>query len=87
MFKRLTGFIHRYFRYWILSGTSELHIAGRLDADTTGLVLITDDGRWTFNITSPKYACDKTYRVNLAKPIKGDVAERFANGILLQGEK
>jgi 16S rRNA pseudouridine516 synthase len=32
---------------------SELHIAGRLDADTTGLVLITDDGRWTFAITSP----------------------------------
>lgn len=66
---------------------SELHIAGRLDADTTGLVLITDDGRWTFNITSPKYACYKTYRVHLAKPIKEDVAERFANGILLQGEK
>ncbi|GGP82702.1 pseudouridine synthase [Shewanella ulleungensis] len=66
---------------------SELHIAGRLDADTTGLVLITDDGRWTFNITSPAKLCHKTYRVNLAKPIKEDVAERFANGILLQGEK
>lgn len=32
----------------------DLHIAGRLDADTTGLVLVTDDGRWSHNIISPK---------------------------------
>jgi 16S rRNA pseudouridine516 synthase len=65
---------------------SELHIAGRLDADTTGLVLITDDGRWTFNITSPAKSCSKIYRVKLAKPLANDVAERFLEGISLQGE-
>jgi 16S rRNA pseudouridine516 synthase len=65
---------------------SELHIAGRLDADTTGLVLITDDGRWTFNITSPAKSCSKIYRVKLAKPLAEEVTARFLQGISLQGE-
>lgn len=65
---------------------SELHIAGRLDADTTGLVLITDDGRWTFTITSPTKRCCKVYRVTLVNAIGDDVAQRFQQGILLQGE-
>ncbi|MGX9462348.1 pseudouridine synthase [Shewanella sp. A14] len=65
---------------------SELHIAGRLDADTTGLVLITDDGRWTFAITSPSAKCSKVYRVTLAKPLAEDAADSFLQGIALQGE-
>lgn len=65
---------------------SELHIAGRLDADTTGLILITDDGRWTFNITLPNNDCKKVYRVGLSRDIKDDVASRFKQGIQLQGE-
>ena len=39
---------------------SELHIAGRLDVDTTGLVLITDDGRCTYNITRPDKQCPQS---------------------------
>lgn len=66
---------------------SELHIAGRLDVDTTGLVLITDDGRWSYNITVPDKLCNKVYRVGLSRPIADDVAEKFAKGILLQGEE
>ncbi|MDX8398241.1 MAG: pseudouridine synthase [Mariprofundaceae bacterium] len=65
---------------------SELHIAGRLDADTTGLVLITDDGHWSFNLTSPKNRCAKVYRVVLSRPISSDAIKRFEDGILLQGE-
>ena len=65
---------------------SELHIAGRLDVDTTGLVLITDDGHWSFNLTSPKNKCEKVYQVTLSRPISSDVTERFQEGILLQGE-
>jgi len=65
---------------------SELHIAGRLDADTTGLVLITDDGRWTYNITLPTKQCEKRYRVGLSRAIKDDVAIKFKQGIQLQGE-
>ncbi|WP_394147538.1 pseudouridine synthase [Shewanella atlantica] len=64
----------------------DLHIAGRLDADTTGLVLITDDGRWSFNIINPKYHCEKVYRVSLRDPITADIAQKFARGMQLQGE-
>ncbi len=75
------------FNYLELEKASELHIAGRLDADTTGLVLITDDGRWSFNITLPTKSCKKVYRVTLSRDIKDDVADKFKAGILLQGEQ
>jgi 16S rRNA pseudouridine516 synthase len=68
----------------------DLHIAGRLDADTTGLVLVTDDGRWSHNIISPKKHCAKVYRVNLRNEIlaekSAELIERFEYGIQLQGE-
>lgn len=66
---------------------SELHIAGRLDADTTGLILITDDGRWSFSITRPSRNCPKVYRVNLSKELTADVAIAFKKGVQLQGEQ
>ncbi|PMH28278.1 16S rRNA pseudouridine(516) synthase [Vibrio lentus] len=75
------------FNYLELEKASELHIAGRLDADTTGLVLITDDGRWSFNITLPTKSCKKVYRVTLSRDIKDDVADKFKTGVQLQGEK
>ena len=65
----------------------DMHIAGRLDADTTGLVLVTDDGRWSHNIISPKKQCEKVYRVWLRDPIADDVAVKFEQGVQLQGEK
>ncbi|MDN3609857.1 16S rRNA pseudouridine(516) synthase RsuA [Vibrio ostreicida] len=64
-----------------------LHFAGRLDVDTTGLVLITDDGKWSHRITSPKHKCEKTYRVWLAESIGDDYVEKFASGIELRNEK
>ncbi len=63
-----------------------LHPAGRLDIDTTGLVLITDDGQWSHAVTSPRRQCRKCYRVTLADPLNGNVAERFAEGVMLNGE-
>ena len=66
--------------------TSELHIAGRLDADTTGLVLITDDGRWSFNIIRPTQQCEKVYRVGLRDPMSESTAVRLEQGVQLQGE-
>jgi 16S rRNA pseudouridine516 synthase len=68
----------------------DLHIAGRLDADTTGLVLLTDDGRWSHNVISPKKDCPKTYRVWLRNPIIAEkysiLVEHFTTGLQLQGE-
>jgi 16S rRNA pseudouridine516 synthase len=64
----------------------DLHIAGRLDADTTGLVIVTDDGRWSHNIISPNKECAKTYRVWLRNPINESAIEQFKVGVQLQGE-
>lgn len=64
----------------------KLQIAGRLDIDTTGLVLITDDGKWNHAITSPKRECKKTYYVTLASDIQSDTGKQFATGVKLDGE-
>lgn len=63
-----------------------LHIAGRLDADTTGLLLLTTDGQWTHRITSPRVHCPKTYRVTLAETIDADTIAALERGITLRNE-
>lgn len=65
----------------------KMHTAGRLDCDTTGLVLLTDDGQWSHRVTSPKHQCAKTYQVKLAAPISDEAQEAFTQGIELRGEK
>ena len=64
-----------------------LHTVGRLDLDTTGLLLLTDDGKWSHRISSPKHHIAKTYRVWTADPISEDAAGLFAEGVMLRGEK
>jgi 16S rRNA pseudouridine516 synthase len=64
----------------------KLHSAGRLDVDTTGLVLLTTDGQWSHALTSPRRACFKTYLVTVKHPLHSDLVERFATGLLLNGE-
>ena len=76
--------IFQFFDYPL---SSRLHTAGRLDVDTTGLVLLTDDGKWSHRITSPKHHCEKTYLVTLADPIEDFYAPKLREGILLRGEK
>lgn len=63
-----------------------LHIAGRLDADTTGLVLLTSDGQWSHRVTSPRSGCLKTYRVGLAQPITPEVKAALEQGVHLHNE-
>lgn len=65
----------------------ELHVAGRLDIDTTGLVLITNDGQWSHRITSPRYKCMKTYRVLTEEFVTGDMIRKLESGIFLEPEK
>lgn len=67
--------------------SQSLHIAGRLDADTTGLLLVTDDGKWSHAITSPKKECGKRYRVELADPVDESAVKAFAEGVQLHGER
>jgi len=70
-----------------LPRAEEMTIAGRLDVDTTGLVLVSDDGQWCHRITSPKHKLGKIYEVTLADPIDPSYVEKFERGILLNGEK
>jgi|TARA_B110000503_G_C7122102_1_gene402956 16S rRNA pseudouridine516 synthase len=67
--------------------SEELQIAGRLDIDTTGLLLVTDDGKWNHRLTSPRSDCRKIYQVTLANPIGVDYPEKLAAGVLLDSEK
>ena len=64
----------------------KLHAAGRLDIDTTGLVLMTDDGQWSHRITSPRHHCEKTYLVTLEHPLADDTAAQFEAGVQLHTE-
>ncbi len=65
----------------------QLHIAGRLDVDTTGLVLITSDGQWSHKITSPKKEYGKRYLVEVADPLDQQLIEQFTQGIALRNEQ
>jgi len=61
---------------------------GRLDKDTSGLLLMTDDGNLLHRIISPRAHIPKRYHVTLDRPLKGDEAEIFAAGtLLLEGEE
>ena len=61
---------------------------GRLDKDTTGLLLITDDGPFLHRVISPKSHVAKRYVATLARPLRGDEAEVFAGGtLMLEGDK
>ena len=68
-------------------GCDSLHFAGRLDADVSGLLLLTDDGQWSHRVTSPARRCGKRYAVTLADAPGADWAEKLEAGILLRGEQ
>ncbi|WP_298635095.1 pseudouridine synthase [uncultured Umboniibacter sp.] len=62
----------------------QLHPVGRLDKDTTGLVLLSDDGQWSHRVTHPKYACEKCYKVTAKWPISAATIERLLHGVVLR---
>lgn len=57
--------------------------AGRLDKDTTGLMIITDDGNFAHDILAPKKHVKKTYNVTIDIPITKDMVDGFKNGVML----
>ena len=60
-----------------------LSSVGRLDRDTSGLLLMTDDGALLHRIVSPKSRLDKAYQVTVAEDLRGDEVARFASGALM----
>lgn len=66
----------------------KISTVGRLDVDTTGAILLTDDGDLNHRLTSPKSTISKIYEATIATPLRGDEAEIFASGkLMLNGEK
>ena len=61
--------------------------AGRLDKDTTGFVLLTDDGEFAHSILAPSRHIDKTYVVTLDKPVTSEAVADFRSGMELNGER
>lgn len=59
----------------------ELHIVGRLDLNTTGLVLLSNDGAWSRKISLPETKLSKTYQVTLAEPVTEEYVRVFREGI------
>lgn len=65
----------------------KLSSIGRLDAETTGLLLFTDDGALLHRLISPKSNVEKVYEATLARPLEGHEAALFASGeLVLRGE-
>ena len=64
----------------------ELFPAGRLDIDTEGLLLITNDGQLAHQLLSPKKHVDKVYFARVEGILPSDVKEQFAKGLTLDGE-
>jgi len=60
-----------------------LSSVGRLDKDTSGLLIVTDDGQLNHQLTSPKHHISKTYSVTLHQPLDGSEVDRFASGTLM----
>lgn len=59
----------------------KLHIVGRLDLNSSGLLLLTNDGRWSSRLTDPKHKVAKRYQVTLEKPVTEEYVTAFAEGM------
>jgi 16S rRNA pseudouridine516 synthase len=65
-----------------------LSTVGRLDKDTSGLILMTDDGDLLHKVISPKHHVPKRYLIGLDRPLSGQEAAIFASGtLMLEGEE
>ncbi|MCJ8340393.1 MAG: pseudouridine synthase [Pseudomonadales bacterium] len=60
---------------------TDLHIVGRLDLNSSGLILLTNDGSWSSALTKPANKVPKRYRVDLAEELSADYITAFANGM------
>ncbi len=63
------------------AGYEGLSIAGRLDKNSEGLLLLSNDGKWIEKIINPKFIKEKEYLVLLDKPIDDEFCNKFSNGV------
>jgi pseudouridine synthase len=69
------------------SGLPRLYTVGRLDADSEGLVLLTNDGSFSLRLTHPRYKRPKKYRVKVAGAWRAETTARLLDGIVSDGER
>ena len=79
--KTVTDFIPEKYRHL------RLYPAGRLDKETTGLILLTNDGTLTDRITHPRYGNEKEYYIQIEGLLKEDDIKRLEQGIEIEGNK
>jgi 23S rRNA pseudouridine2605 synthase len=68
----------------LVDSPRRLYPVGRLDADSTGLILLTNDGELANRLTHPRYEVPKTYRVSLARPPADRDVDRLRQGVELE---
>jgi 23S rRNA pseudouridine2605 synthase len=68
----------------LVDSSVRLYPVGRLDADSTGLLLLTNDGELANRLTHPRYEVAKTYRARLSSPIGDRELERLRRGVELE---
>jgi 23S rRNA pseudouridine2605 synthase len=68
----------------LVDSSARLYPVGRLDADSTGLLLLTNDGELANRLTHPRYGVAKAYRVKLRRPPSGRDLERLRRGVELE---
>lgn len=80
--------VYELFPHRFVERKPVLSSVGRLDANTSGLLLFTDDGDYLHRIISPKNHVEKIYEVTTARPISPSAVDIFAAGeLMLEGEK
>ena len=67
----------------IINVKNKVFPLGRLDKDSCGLIILTDDGRITDRLLNPDFAHEKEYEVVVARPITADFLKRMSSGVLL----
>jgi 23S rRNA pseudouridine2605 synthase len=63
-----------------------LHTAGRLDKDSTGLLLLTNDGRLTYEVTHPRFEHEKEYLVSIGTRLKKSEKQKLEQGVRLEDD-
>jgi 23S rRNA pseudouridine2605 synthase len=66
--------------------SARLYPVGRLDKDTTGILILTNDGELTHRLAHPRFEIEKEYRVKVAPCITGDDIRKIEHGIALEGK-
>jgi pseudouridine synthase len=69
------------------AGAARLVPVGRLDYDTSGVLLLTNDGDLAYTLTHPRFGVEKVYRATLRRRLEPEAVEKLRKGIVLEGRR